>query len=241
MWKVVMTKHTKIFNNGWFAVFALAAGLTGLVFIITLAAAYDTYLYAEFPYAVSGSNYVFYFTIFTNLLADIWLIAVGISILVKKEKMRCFLFKPELRMLLAAYLVSLSIVYYATILPQTGFYSSALWFYNLIDFWNHLIVPLCMTALLFFSADARKIDKRILALGYLYPAAYLTVIFINGGLTSWYPYPFFDPAWSFYMDNALNSTLMIALIIVALFGILGLIQLGALKMYNHRIKTSKER
>jgi len=182
-------------NTKRFAVVAIVIGLLGIMFEITQIVMYETHLSQEWCYPANQWNYLAFFTVITNLLVDLWLIMVGVSVLCKLGKLNRFLTAPEVHGGLVLYIATVGIVYCVFLFWFIGSYSLDLWWANIIDMWNHFILPVFMIALWFCVKPARKIKWGTILYWLVFPFAYFVLSEIRGLIFDWYPYPFFRPSW----------------------------------------------
>ncbi|MDR0462196.1 MAG: Pr6Pr family membrane protein [Christensenellaceae bacterium] len=178
-----------------FATVALVIGLVGIAFEITQVVLYDSHLSMEWCYPASAWNYLAFFTVITNLLVDLWLITVGVCVLCKFSKVYKFLTAPAIQGAIVLYIATVSIIYCVFLFWFIGAYSLTLWWANIIDMWNHLILPVTMIVLWFTVPHKEKLQWSTLLYWLVFPFVYFVLSEIRGLIFDWYPYPFFRPSW----------------------------------------------
>ena len=193
--------HTKRF-----AVAAFIIGVIGIALEIAQIILYESHLSKEWSYPANAWNYLAFFTVITNLLIDLWLITVAISIFTKANRLYKFLTKPEIQGALVLYIATVSIVYCVFLFWFIGAYSLSLWWANIIDMWNHLILPVTMIVLWFIVLRDKKIQWSTLLYWLVFPFVYFVLSEIRGLVWDWYPYPFLRPSWVLFPIGILITT-----------------------------------
>jgi len=177
-----------------FAVAALLIGLLGIALQAVQIATYDEYLSTEWSYAASQWNHLAFFTVIINFTVDVWLVLIAISIFFKLKKLYLRLTAPSLHGALVLYILTVSLIYCGFLFWFIGPYSMELWWGNIIDMWNHFIVPLFMVLVFWFAKITRPMPLRCLWYWQVFPLIYFLFSLIRGLITEWYPYPFFKPS-----------------------------------------------
>ena len=193
-------------NTKRFAVLALIVGTFGIAFEITQIVLYESHLSTEWSYPANQWNYLAFFTVITNLMVDLWLILVGVSVFLKFRRLYAFLTRPQIQGALVVYIATVSIVYCTLLFWFIGPYSMALWWANLIDMWNHLVLPMTMIVLWFSISRTVRIKWRTLAYWLVFPLVYFVLSEIRGLVWDWYPYPFLRPSWVMFPVGVFVST-----------------------------------
>ena len=188
-------------NTKSFAALAFLVGAVGITLEIMQIVFYDTHLSMEWSYPSTKWNYLAFFTVITNLAVDVWLLLVALSVLFKCKKFFQFLTRPQIQGALVLYITTVGIIYCTLLFWFIGPYSRTLWWANLIDMWNPLILPLAMIVLWLFAMRISMhgpahspITKRTLAYWMIYPLAYFAISVARGLVGDWYPYPFLRPS-----------------------------------------------
>jgi len=219
-----------------FAYIALVLGLIGIAIKLSVILTYDSHLIAEFPDLISRWNHIGFFTILTNILIDVWLILVALSILFNINKLLDFITQSRIQGFLTAMIFTVGFIYCFVLFWFDTLYSMNLWWGNLSTFWHHVVTPIFMVALFFRPYDKTKLPQKSLLLWMLYPLAYLIITMIRGATTAWYPYPFLDSKWEMFADLNLNPYLGISLGIAFLFFFILGTGLLTIKIHNKNIE-----
>ena len=193
--------HTKRF-----AIIALIVGTFGIACEVAQIILYESHLSTEWSYPASQWNYLAFFTVITNLMVDVWLILLGLSVFCKWKKLFKFLTYPHIQGALVVYIATVSIVYCALLFWFIGPYSLQLWWANIIDMWNHLILPLTMIVLWFFIPREIPMKWGTLLYWLIFPFVYFILSEIRGIVWDWYPYPFLRPSWIMFPLGILVTT-----------------------------------
>ena len=205
VWKFEYAYNMRM-NTKRFAVAALFIGTIGIAFEILQIVFYETHLSMEWSYPGSGWNYLAFFTVITNLLIDVWFLLLAFAIFFKRKKLYAFLTRPEIQGALVVYIATVSIVYCALLFWFIGPYSLTLWWANIIDMWNHLILPIIVIALWFAVPREKPIKWSVLFYWLIIPCLYLVLSLIRGIIWDWYPYPFLRPSWLLFPIGTLFAT-----------------------------------
>jgi len=193
-------------NTKRFAIAALIIGITGIAFEITQIILYDSHLSTEWCYPATQWNYLAFFTVITNLLVDVWLIVLAIAIFTKRDRLYKLLTKPEIQGALVLYISTVGIIYCVFLFWFIGAYSSSLWWANIIDMWNHLILPVFIIVLWFCVPHKKPMKWRTILYWLIFPFIYFVLSEIRGIIFDWYPYPFFRPSWIMFPLGILITT-----------------------------------
>ena len=193
-------------NTKRFAVVALLIGLFGVAAEVVQIVMYETHLSTEWSYPGTRWNYLAFFTVITNLLVDTWFILLAVSVFFKRERLYKFLTRPEVQGALVVYIATVSVVYCALLFWFVGPYSLTLWWANIIDMWNHLILPIIMVALWFLIPREKPIKWTNLLYWLILPTMYFILSLIRGLVWDWYPYPFLRPSWIMFPVGIVVST-----------------------------------
>jgi len=177
------------------AIAALVIGVLGIALEAVQIVLYESHLSAEWSYPASQWNYLAFFTVITNLMVDLWLVAVALSVFFKWKRVYSFLTLPAIQGALVLYISTVGIVYCTLLFWFIGPYSMELWWANLIDMWNHLILPVGAVILFWLTPHTRKLNKSTVGWWLVWPVVYFLLSEIRGLVWDWYPYPFLKPSW----------------------------------------------
>jgi len=211
-------------NTKRFAVAALLIGLFGIACEVAQVVLYESHLSTEWSYPANAWNYLAFFTVITNLLICLWFILISISIFAKWKRLYNLLTKPEIMGALVLYIATVSIVYCTLLFWFIGPYSMTLWWANIIDMWNHLVLPVIFVVLWFLISRDRRMKWRTLLYWLIFPLLYFVLSEIRGLVWDWYPYPFLRPSWIMFPLGLLVTTLCF-------------VGLGSLLIWTHNKKT----
>jgi len=194
-------------NTKRFALVALIIGSVGIAFEVLQIVYYESHLSNEWCYPATSWNYLAFFTVITNLLVDLWLILVGLSVFTKRHRLYKFLTMPEIQGALVLYIATVSIIYCVFLFWFVGAYSLDLWWANIIDMWNHLLLPLAMVILWIWVPHKKQIRWSTLLYWLVIPFVYFILSEIRGLFFDWYPYPFLRPSWILFPVGITVTTL----------------------------------
>ena len=211
-------------NTKWFGVVALLVGLLGISFEVIQIVFYESHLSQEWSYPGNRWNYLGFFTVIVNILVDIWFVLLAIAILFNKKGLFNFLTKPWLVGALTVYIATVGVIYCALLFWFIGPYSTSLWWANVIDMWNHLLLPVIIVVTWFFIPREKPMKWITLLYWMIFPLVYLALTMFRGFVWDWYPYPFLRPSWVLFPLGILTTT---ACLIIA----------GSLCIWYHNKKT----
>ena len=194
-------------NTKRFAVVALIIGAIGIAMEVLQIVFYESHLSAEWSYPGTRWNYLAFFTVIINLAVDVWFILLGLSVFFKWKRVHEFLTRPEIMGALVVYITTVSIVYCALLFWFIGPYSVGLWWANIIDMWNHLVLPIIMVSIWFFVSPTKRIEWITLLYWQILPFIYLMLSLIRGLIWDWYPYPFLRPSWILFPAGIVVSAI----------------------------------
>lgn len=206
-----MSKAVKFLKeNKIMAVGFIVLGSLGILFVLHQIFAYDAlirpYLYDATAFGVpfypnmttnyvSGANMLMYFTILSNIFASVYLIMIG-SAVFTTDKFKKVAYNPLLSGMVTEYIFITGLVYCTVLLPfvQSYPWNTGLWLNNLINYFQHIIMPVGMTVLFFFPLSDEKIELKQCPLFMVFPLCYLFVSEMRGCLAAdhWFPYPFLN-------------------------------------------------
>jgi len=168
------------------------------------------------------TNFLSFFTIESNILAGIILLATGLIPLAKRPP-----WWDRLRGAVTLYMVATGIVY-NTLLLDVDVGNLASWVNNV----THRVIPLVMLADWLVApprdrADAtsggllanRHISRRSTLLWLIFPILYCVYSLIRGPFVDFYPYPFLDPR----LDGGYGRVAIFVVVLAVAFGLLALL------------------
>jgi len=155
------------------------------------------------------TNFLSYFTIESNILAGIVLVASGLLPVAKRPT-----WWGDLRGAVTLYMVATGIVY-NTLLLDVDVGNLATWVNNV----THRIIPLVMLADWLIAPPRVRIGRRTTLLWLVFPILYCVYSLIRGPFVDFYPYPFLDPR----LDGGYGRVAIFVVVMAAAFGLLALL------------------
>lgn len=234
-----------IFNNKIFVALCIFLGLLSMTFILMQIFMWEEYLLPHYPDAtlnnISGLNFLAYFTILSNLFAGLWLLLYAISRLFSPKLLEKVTNKT-LQGAITTYVALTGFVYWGLLVWFIDFYPKELWMFNVIDVYNHLIMPLFMVILWLFPLNNREVRFKSTYIYMIFPLTYFVVSMIRGYYIKWYAYPFLNASelWTTLFEGDYNAVIANILMIVCIVLFIGLFfGMGCLlnKVHNIRIKS----
>jgi len=153
---------------------------------------------------ISGWNSFSYFTFISNGLADIYLISIGLAKL-KVKYVNKIAYNPYVQGIVTVNMLVTGIVYCTILLPKVLLYpwNGPMFFCNIVNFWNHMIMPVFMLILWLFPFTNKSLNRNFIGISLIFPLVYLGFSIIRGKIISWYPYPFLNPVqlWDSLIKN----------------------------------------
>lgn len=250
----------------WFACIALFFGVTGLLLMAHHIFSYENILRPFMDYLIenriitnnkSGFAFLRMFTNESNIIADIYLILFAVGILGNK-RLYTFTHNELLRGALTLYMAITGIIYFTVLLPGSasfpreinGVSTGGMWFSNVVNTWDHLIMPVVFTAFWFIPVKNEKapVVKNAL-LSLIYPICYFIMCIILGGIDGFYPYPFLNgqQLWSFIpglKDTPYSPTigiLLLAAVVIIFSTIFFSCGCGLNAIHNARVRQGKNK
>jgi len=169
-----------------------------------------------------GGNFFSYFTIESNILGIIALLAGAFVLYAGKKSARLDFFRGAVTF----YMVVTGIVF-AVLLA--GIENAALTAVPWDNTVLHYIMPVAIAADWLMDRPAKKIAFRKALVWISFPVAYLIYSLVRGPIVNWYPYPFLNPANGGYIK------VMITSVIITIVG------LGLIYVITRLSRTSKTR
>ena len=150
---------------------ALALIAIGQQFLLHIGASYSTL------------NFFSYFTNLSNLFAAFVLLLSAFSRSPQNSSL------DVLRYLSAVNMAVVGIVFVA-LLRNVDLGALLPW----VNFVLHYVMPVAIVLDWLLQRPSSRLKSKYLALALVFPAAYLVYVLLRGAATSWYPYPFLNPA-----------------------------------------------
>ncbi|NCA66846.1 MAG: hypothetical protein EOM87_02140 [Clostridia bacterium] len=209
----------KIAESKLFAAICLAFGLVALASVV-IQIFFSNLLFPssfEFGEALGGVNILAYFTILSNIFVGLWLVIFAVYKLFN-AKILSFIADPLLQGAFTLYIFVTGVVYFGilTFIMDLDFEATAL--FGVINYINHLIMPLFFTAIWFLPISDKRITHKGALLWLTFPLLYFVFSMIRGALTSFYPYPFLSPILLGQIWNFLNGYFLVGVAFVLLLG-----------------------
>ncbi|MBE6123956.1 MAG: hypothetical protein E7184_00230 [Erysipelotrichaceae bacterium] len=236
------------------SVIFIAIGLLGLGFLFYHAISFekiamlnlDLYVPVNTNNNIGGWNFFAYFTFLSNFLVDVYLILLGIGRLGNK-KLLSLAYNPYIQGCLTVYIFITGVIYWTILGPHILLYpwDGPMAFGNIVNFWNHLIMPLFMTVLWFFPFNNRGLNKKFIYLTLIFPFAYYVFSLIRGVILepNWFPYPFISPRylWTSLLEDKpfeiLKGYSLYLLFLFLIFCLFVMVSKSLVHFRNKRIKN----
>lgn len=236
-----------------FAVVAILMGVLGLLIMTHHIVSYEAILRPRMDYllenkiitnGISGITFLRMFTNESNIFVDLFLILFGLGIFGVKPLYK-LTHNERLRAMVTLYICVTGIIYFTVLLPfsESFPWEKGIWFSNVVNTWNHLIIPVSFTAF-WFSPVEMKIFKKAKAslVNLIFPICYFIMCIILGAKDGFYPYPFLNgqQMWDMlFKDKPYDSTmgtLLLAAAVVILSGVFFGVSCGLFAIHNKRVK-----
>ena len=199
------------FARPWFGLVA-AVALLGVV-LQFVATAVDSQPYSVFDSTGARvANVLCFFTILSNLLVG----GVHARFAVAGGP-----YSRLQRVLALAAVVSIAVtgIVYNLVLAAT---SNPQGLHQVANVLCHMVTPLIAVVGWLVFGPRGLIDRQIVLLSAIYPAAWLAFTLVRGAFIDWYPYPFVDVVALGYGRVAINCVVVAVLFLGLGFGALGL-------------------
>jgi len=142
---------------------------------------------------VTNSNHLAdffsYFTVLSIFLAAATFLYLGFF---GKRRILDLSF-DEVRPAMVSYILISAAIYQFSLAGRPDI-NPVLW----VDFVYHKLAPIVSVFGWLIFPPAKKINYRAILPWFVFPAIYVTLVFVRGFMTGWYPYYFFDPAKTGY-------------------------------------------
>lgn len=155
------------------------------------------------------TNFLSFFTIESNILAGIVLLATGLMPVAKRPS-----WWEGLRGATTLYMVATGIVY-NTLLLDVDVGNLASWVNNV----THRVIPLVMLADWLIAPPRERISRRTSMLWLIFPIVYCVYSLIRGPFVDFYPYPFLDPR----LDGGYGRVALFIVVLAFAFALLALL------------------
>lgn len=156
-------------------------------FGLLIAAAFIAQLHFGIQQGRSTANFFSFFTIQSNLIAGIVLLAVGIGSLVGRKA------TPQFALLRGAATLYIAITGVVFALLLSGLSQRLQLTLPWVDMVLHQLIPTVVLLDWVLFPPKTKIHFRQTFVWLIYPLAYVAYTLIRGPIVNWYPYPFLDP------------------------------------------------
>ncbi len=208
----------KIVQSKLFAVVCLAVGLAALLSVVLQTVFPSLVFPIDFEIFGGGASLLAYFTILSNIFAGIWLTMLSIYLLTGAKALR-FAVNPVIQGALTLYVFITGVVYFGILswAMDFGFGANAL--YHTVNYINHLIVPLYLTALWFLPLSQKRLMIKDTLYWLIFPLLYFVFSMIRGAFTNFYPYPFLDPNILGSIWGFLNGYFLVGIAFVLFVGV----------------------
>ncbi|MDR2047615.1 MAG: hypothetical protein LBP79_06985 [Clostridiales bacterium] len=197
-------------------------GLFSVVFAIGLAA--EIILLATA--AVEEIGYFGHISVIVNLFADLWLIAAALRLILGYDKTKRIsrFIGGKTEGLITAYLLAVAIIFWILFIwgesefIAAGYLSGWTGVFNVF---NNAVMPVFMLLVWIFLPTEQKRLGKHLAFGWILPIyLYFSALIITGLITGKFLYGFLDPYWAAKYTIETVSTLLLAVAIVLVFGLI---------------------
>lgn len=148
-------------------------------------AAIITQLLTSIDLGRSIPNFFSFFTIQSNILVALLLLATGICNLTGITKNIA-----SLRGAITLYITMTGVIHFLLLSSNEDALQTTIPWVNIV---LHYLLPVAVLADWLLFPPKTNVSFRQALLWLAYPVAYLSYSFVRGAFTSWYPYPFLDP------------------------------------------------
>jgi len=163
-----------------------------------------------------AENFFSYFTVETNIIVLVALLFSAVSIAARKSE------KTDLfRSAATVYILVVGIGFSALLSHMEDAVLTAVPWDNVV---LHYLIPVAMLADFLTDRPRRTLPFKQAILWLLFPISYVIYVFIRGGLTGWYPYPFLNPDVA---GAGSVVTTILSLLVLGIVLIWGVVKLSA--------------
>ena len=193
--------------------FLLILSLTSCLFVVS------QIITSTMNYESKRAHILSYFTIQSNILIIVWMMALTLFILTNKKTYR-FSMNINLASAFTTYISVTGLVYWAILVPI--FYAPGVtWLFSPSNIWMHTFSPVISLILLNY-VKSYKDDKKIkprLALFFIYPVLYI-IFAVANAVNGIYLYPMFNPDYLSGWIGVAGCMLAMAAIFTGLYLVL---------------------
>lgn len=208
----------KIGDSKIFAAICLIVGLVALASVVVQTAFPSLIFPDSLEFFGTGISLLAYFTILSNIFTGLWLIIFAVYVFFKTKALR-FILNPVLQGALTLYIFITGVVYFGILTWAMDFDFETTVLYEIVNYINHLIMPLFFTTIWFLPNNEKKLAFKDTLLWLIFPLIYFIFSMIRGAFTNFYPYPFLDPNILGQLWNFLNGYFMVGVAFVLLVGV----------------------
>jgi hypothetical protein len=166
------------------------------------------------PTMTSSVKFLSFFTILTNALAAVALLA---PVAAPRSALGMFLARPSVRTAITGYMIIVGAVYFLLLRNL----SHREGFSFVMEMMLHYVtVPLFLIDWLAF-VPKRGIPWRVGIDALAYPLVYVAWTLVHGAVTGWYPYPFLDVAQLGYGRALVNIAALVAVFLALMAALVG--------------------
>ncbi len=155
------------------------------------------------------ANFLSFFTIESNILAALVLLATGLMPVSKRP-----IWWDSLRGAATLYMVTTGIVY-NTLLLDVDVGNLASWVNNVL----HRVMPVVVLADWLLAPPRQRIERRTALLWLIFPVLYCIYSLVRGPYVDFYPYPFLDPR----LDGGYGRVALFVVVLAVAIGGLALL------------------
>lgn len=167
------------------------------------------------PTMTSSVKFLSFFTILTNALAAVTLLA---PVVAPRSAAGVFLARPSVRTAVTGYMIMVGAVYFLLLRDL----SHREGFSYIVELMLHYVtVPLFVIDWLVFVSK-RSVSWRVGVDALGFPAAYVAWTLVHGAATDWYPYPFLDVAELGYGRALINIAALVGVFLALEAALVGL-------------------
>jgi hypothetical protein len=167
------------------------------------------------PTMASSLRFLSFFTILTNMLAAVALLA---PVIAPRSAMGMFFTRPSVRTAIAGYIIVVGAVYFL-LLSGLGHRQG---FSLLLEWLLHYVTPPLFVLDWLLFVPKRGIDWHVGVAALGFPLAYGAWTLVHGAVTGWYPYPFLDVPDLGYVRVLANIVGLIAVFLALEMALVGL-------------------
>lgn len=152
-------------------------------------------------------NFFSFFTVLSNIFAASLLIYLGFT---KKPSQKT----EVIRGAVTLYMLMTGVIFAFLLASLEGVRLTATPWDNVV---LHYIMPIVVVGDWFLHPPKKRLSARVVALWVVFPIAYVIYTLIRGSIVSWYPYPFFNPNLTSYVQVLATSAIIAVFVIGAAF------------------------